>query len=374
MELVKILHRHYELHLVIITAEKVDSNSVEFITDHSTSYKIFRLGKLSAVLNTWRALLNGHPLQVSYFYMRQVQRYINTLKNEIDFAICNMVRTATYLQTMKKPVFFDIVDSYALSYDDAYRKTNSLIYKVIYKIEAGRLKRFEQAIIKNTEKTFFVNKFEADYWKNAGPTIWNPNGVTIPNHSESLAIESNKYGGKFIAFLGKMDYQPNIDAINWFIQRVFPYLNKDISLVILGTSPKIDLLKMASKEARIIVTGFIENPYAIMKHALAIIAPMQTGSGIQNKILEGMSLSKIVVCTSLAARPIIGAQHNKHLIIEDEPSKMGDLINQISLHPAQYVIIGENARKLVSSNFSWQNHENILIKEIEDTINANTIS
>lgn len=369
MELVKILNKYYNVHLVVITNETVSNNSLEFVQQHSSSHKIFRLGKIRSLINLSSSVFNGHPFQVSYYYLKEVQSYVDSFKDKVDFAITNMVRTARYLEGFKQPVFFDIVDSYSISYEVAYKKTKSFIYKFIYKTEAGRLKKFEKDVIKRTSKTFFVNKFESDFWKNEGTTVWNPMGVNIPDAIRNQELESREYNKPFVAFLGKMDYRPNIDAMDWFTKHVLAKLDNNISLVVLGTSPRPELLEMAKTNPRIVVTGFVDNPYVILKKSLAIIAPMQTGSGIQTKILEGMSLEKVVISTTLASMPIIGAKNGEHLLVADDPSGMADLINNVYKQPERYQEIGKNARQLIDASFSWVHHENIIIKEIEEVIN-----
>lgn len=55
----------------------------------------------------------------------------------------------------------------------------------------------------------------------------------------------------------------------------------------------------------------MDDPYLILKKAIAVIAPMQTGGGIQNKVLEAMALGKINLLSSKAAAPIGNAEEER---------------------------------------------------------------
>ena len=91
-----------------------------------------------------------------------------------------------------------------------------------------------------------------------------------------------------ICFLGKMSYQPNIDAVLWFAKNVFPDLlatNPDLTFYVLGIEPTPEI-KALGRNQHIKVTGFMDNPYQVMARVKATVVPILNGAGIQNKVLE----------------------------------------------------------------------------------------
>ena len=92
-----------------------------------------------------------------------------------------------------------------------------------------------------------------------------------------------------------------------------------------------------------------------------VVAPMQTGGGIQNKILEAMALGKVVLTTELGYNPIERAERGVHLLVEDSPSKMADLINQIVISKEPFSFIEQNARQFIFENYSWKDYEKKLL-------------
>jgi len=150
-----------------------------------------------------------------------------------------------------------------------------------------------------------------------------------------------------------MDYQPNIDAVLWFVENVLPHLNRDLKFIVVGAYPKKIIQDLPKTFKNVEVTGYVEDPYLILKSCLCVVAPMQTGGGIQNKILESMALGTINIVSSLAAKPI-GAEHGKHFLVCDDPKEMVNLINKIYENPKNFEYLKVNARDFIKNNFTWQ--------------------
>lgn len=364
--LVKILNELYDLSILIVTEEKLDKESSLFLKSHSSNFNFFQYPKWRFYLNSIRSIFTGNPLQVEYYYFKKVQNYCDSIIIENDIIISNLIRTAQYQNKSvesDKIKLLDMVDSIAINYSRSKDKVKSVFWKMIYAYESKRLMEFEKKCIKNFSATFFVNKSESDYWSKFGKTYHIPNGV-----NESLLTYSNSENNNTIVFFGKMNYQPNIDAVLWYVNNVHHLVNKKIKLLILGAHPS-ETIKKLDKINNINVKGYTEDPYKILSNALAIISPMQTGAGIQNKVLEGMALGKLNLLSSLAADPIIGAENGKHFLVENDPVKFAELINDVFINTANYLHIGENARDLISTNYTWKNY-NLLFQDMIEKTNS----
>jgi glycosyltransferase involved in cell wall biosynthesis len=258
-----------------------------------------------------------------------------------------------------------MADSIGQNYLRSAKNTTSAFWRIIYSIEGKRLISFEKYCILHFDKTLFFNKEERDYFNLPEKTAWVPHGV-----NEYLLVYEKrdpKYKD-FVAFFGKMDYQPNIDAVLWFVENVLPYLNKDLKFIVVGAYPKKIIQDLPKKFKNVEVTGYVEDPYLILKSCLCVVAPMQTGGGIQNKILECMALGTINIVSSLAAKPI-GAEHGKHFWVCDNPKDMANLINKIYENPKNFEYLKVNAREFIKNNFTWQIYEKKLLNVIDNVLN-----
>jgi glycosyltransferase involved in cell wall biosynthesis len=361
--LLKILAKHYDVHLVIVTDEILTTKISAELKKYTKVLKIFTKPKYSFYLNTMKFLLNSLPLQVNYYYFNDVQKYIDTIEKEVDFAIPILIRTSEYLKHFAKPKYLDMVDSIGLNYQKSKNNVKSLLWRIIYSIEIKRLLQYEKKCISNYKNTFFVNKYESEYWSKYGKTTWIPNGV-----DKKLFKYKNINEEYFdcISFFGKMDYQPNIDAVLWFVKNVFIKMNNNLNFIIVGTKPTKEILDLAKKYKSIKITGFVNDPYEILQSSLCVVAPMQTGGGIQNKILESMALGTINIVSKLGAKPIIGARNNKHFFVTDDPDKILTILNILFQNSDKYIQMKKDSQNIIMNKYTWDSYENIILNSLSE--------
>lgn len=365
--LLKILSKYYEVHLVTVTNEKIDDETRKILGQYTTSYKVFEKSKIDFIFSASKTLFNNEPLQVNYFYFQDVQNYINNILKEIDFIIPTLIRTSKYALNIDKPKIFDMADSVGQNYKKSIPNVKSFFWKNIYKFEFERLIKYEKETIEKYDKTFLFNKQEIEYFNMPDKIKFIPHGVNEDLLNYSLQNESYK---NCIAFFGKMDYQPNIDAVIWFIENVIGKLDDKITFVIIGATPKKQVIELSQKYKNVKVTGFMNDPYLILNSCMCIVAPMQTGAGIQNKILETMALGTINIISSLAANPI-GAEDKKDYIVSDNPSDIANEINQILQNKQHYEYYKLNSKEFIKKTFTWSIYEKVYIDTIEEILNDN---
>lgn len=364
--LIKILSKSYDIHLVSLIDRDISKEDIDFCEKYCKEFKIFKKSKINSMLNCLKSIFNNKPLQVNYYYFNDVQKYINEEINKCDFIINTLIRTSEYVINTDKPKYLDMVDSIALNYQRSKKNVKSPFWKIIYKYEIRKLLDYEKKCVNLYDNTFFVNKEESLYWKNFGKTTWIPNGVNeiLFNYTKKNTEYKN-----YIAFFGKMDYQPNIDAVVWFMNNIFDKLNKNIKFIIVGINPTEQIKNFAND--RVQITGFIDDPYEILNSCFLCIATMLTGGGIQNKILETMALGKLTLTTTLGADPITGAKNNLELLIADEINDITNLINDVyeNKNTEKYLEIEKNSKEFIRNNFTWESYENKLNQMIKKSIN-----
>jgi glycosyltransferase involved in cell wall biosynthesis len=366
--LLKILSKHFDVHLVSITEKNIPKEFYNWVNELGITHKLFPKSKREHILSTLRSVWNREPLQVNYFYFKDIQKYIDEIYSEFDILFATLIRTAKYVATKQKPKILEMTDLISLNYERSKQKTASLFWKIIYNIESFRLKQFEITCAKLFNRVLLVNKEEVEILKNY--TSLDNSIIFLPNGVDEYLLSYNRTNPKYkncISFFGKMDYQPNIDAVLWFVNNVLKYLNKNIKFCIVGANPTKEIKNLEKKFNNIIVTGFVKDPYEILKSSLCVVAPMQTGAGIQNKVLEAMALGTKVILSSLAAKPI-GAIHGRDYLVIDDPLEMAKAINDIYKNQQLYNHLIENSRKFIKENFTWSIYERKLLEVIEEVL------
>jgi glycosyltransferase involved in cell wall biosynthesis len=125
-----------------------------------------------------------------------------------------------------------------------------------------------------------------------------------------------------ILHIGTMYWQPNIDAVEWFIGQVFPLIKAekpDVQFDVLGARPSQKLLAMNGNNSGIHVTGYVADPADFISKAGVMVVPLLAGGGMRVKILNALAQGLPIVTTSLGCEGI-DVVPGVHLLVADEPS------------------------------------------------------
>lgn len=364
---IKALNEVYDVRLVAISESLPTEEAIAFLEENTSSYKIFVKRGVLCRLNTLKSIVNGLPMQVNYFYFKDIQEYILNMADKSDLVFCSLARTAEYAKNINKPKIVDITDSLAVNYKRSGRQVRSWFWKMLYFMESRKMFRYEREIVSVFDKSLLVNTEEIEFLGSEKRLVWAPQcaqGRLLQLNSKHPEKNNN------VVFFGKMDYPPNVDAVLWFCENVLPFVNPEIELKVIGARPIRKIKDLENKYKNVTVTGYVDDPYDVIASSLCAVAPMFTGSGMQTKVLEAMAVGSIAVTTSLSARPIKGAHDGKELLVEDDPSRMAELINDIYAHPKKFSEIRRNAKKFIGENFTWEIYSKNITALVEEVISG----
>lgn len=155
-----------------------------------------------------------------------------------------------------------------------------------------------------------------------------------------------------ILFLGKMDYEPNITAVTYFADDIFPVLKssfKELEFVIIGATPSNEVLSLNHREG-IKVMGFVESTEPYFQDSTIVVAPMLTGAGVQNKIIQAMAYGCCVATTSIGAEGL--SLRGEDLAIFDNTESWIKGLTRLLLNREVRLEYGKLARNTVIATLS----------------------
>lgn len=363
---IKSLNCRYDLTVITVTYKNnTILNYNEFINSiYPIKFYVYKIHYFELIYNISKSFIKGEPIQKNLFSSIKLKSYFRKHHNEFPLVFFSTIRTCiyfNYFDNSKKVI--DFIDSIGLNYLTAQKNTNSYFKKEFFKYEAKRLYNYEIQSASNASLSLFVNHIEANKFSEKCNNIFH-----IPNGVKSELFQYNKFDEKYInaiTFMGTMNYQPNIDAVTWFIYNVLDYVDEKYILYIIGKNPPNSLRKLTKYTNQIFFTDFVEDPYLLINSSICFVAPMQNGAGIQNKVIEAMALGKIVILSEKAAQPFGDCKHNVHFLISEEPQAIAFYINDIFLHPDRYIEMQNNAKKIISNNYTWNSYNKRLYKILD---------
>lgn len=347
----KILSQKNTISLFCLNEGKINPEAKKELKKLCHRLEIYQFSKMELAINLMKSFRNKLPFQVNYFYSKKVQRKFDKfLENRVpDLIYCQLVRTAEYVKKYQTiPLVIDFMDALSSALSRRAEKSNTL-FKPLIKAEAKRLQQFEQNVAEFFHRQTIISHQDYDLLplKNKSQLRVIPNGVDVEYFE-------NKHGEKNadLLFVGNMSYPPNVDAVCYFVDSIFPHILKskpNATLLISGTQPTKKVLALANN--RITVSGFLPDIRDAYNSCRVFIAPLRLGAGLQNKLLEAMSMEMPFVATSLAFNAL-QMPYNELLCADDE-KKFAENCLKLLENPSLCENYGKQFRTFVSQNYSW---------------------
>ncbi len=327
--------------------------------------------KKLAYLNAVKAVFNDKPFIVEYFYSKAMQKVVDRLIKENNFDIITgyMIRIAPYLEKHKgKNIIIDFVDAVSMMYERRIKNVQSIWDKFKIGIEYLKVKNYEKKCTKIFKMQTVISQTDKDYIEQFAKTS---NIKVIGNGVDTeyyKPIDFQK--GNNICFVGSMQYIPNSEATIYFATEIFPLIKKEIpdaKFKIIGANPRKDLFEAVKDIDGIEITGKVEDVREYMKDCKVSVCPVKIAGGIQNKILEAMSMGIPVITTPEGAEGI-GADENILKVAKTEEEYARQVILLMQNNNLQNEI-GYKSREFVQNNFSWEKVGEDWNKIISEVIN-----
>jgi O-antigen biosynthesis protein len=155
-----------------------------------------------------------------------------------------------------------------------------------------------------------------------------------------------------ILFIGGFDHAPNIDAVVFFAEEIFPRIRERIPNVVfqvIGPYPTPEICRLASPSIQIL--GFVPDVKPIFDKARLSVAPLRFGAGIKGKVNQSMSFGVPAVVTSMAAEGMY-LTHEVDAMIADLPESFADAVVRLWTSPELWRKVSKNGLRNLHEHFS----------------------
>lgn len=176
--------------------------------------------------------------------------------------------------------------------------------------------------------------------------------VAVPNGVEPGPPTVPPPADPVLGFHGAFEARANEDAALVLVERVLPLVREavpDVRVRLIGRDPSPRLRALASPCVE--VTGRVADVRAELDAVAVYVAPMVSGTGIKNKVLEAMAAGRPVVATELAVRGIGG---DEGIVVADDPAGMAAAAVALLDDPVQAAAVAAAGRARVESRFTWE--------------------
>ncbi len=353
---IQALSREHTITLLSLAETTVTEAEREHIAELCVQVNVVPLPRTRALLNAGLGVASRLPLQVNYYRSVQFKHELGDLlaRERFDAIHTTLIRLLPYVWDLRdEPVVVDLIDSLSLNLADR-RKQVSGLKRVVYEIEYRRVRQYERAVVRRFPALIVSSAADSQALGGGRATVI-PNGVDIERFA--FAGPGVRDAGTLI-FTGNMGYHPNEEAVAWFCAEVWPLLrtsHPEVRFQVVGTNPSERIRSLASATTGIEVLGKVPEVTSYLQRATAAVCPMRSGSGIQNKVIEAMSVGAPVVATGIANRGV-GAVAGRDLLVADTAQDFAHAVTQLLDDEPLRAKLGRAGRSFVAGHFRWEQH------------------
>lgn len=354
--LLKYAGKNVELFLFSFTRESIDVDRIEEVKKIGVKeQRLFQRKKLSNPSNIF-ALVNP---KISIFHsLYSDPRVSSELKNAIDEWKIDIVHfesfyTAFYLNKSYgvKQIFGTENIEYRL-YEEYAKYIAPIFLKPFYFWEAKKIKSEELGLYKAADASLAVLQDEAEYIKKISgkKSFVIPNGVDLSYFSyKQKKIHEKK---KTILFIGNFSYFPNIDAVKFFYENVFPRLAlEELEFLIVGkNATELQFLK---NDKRVKTFDYFEDIRDAYYKSDIFVSPIRIGGGTNFKILEAMACGVPVIAFPQRAEGI-GAREGEEILFARNGQEFLSQVERLIKEPKMMASLQRNARAFIEERYSWE--------------------
>ncbi|TKB03481.1 TIGR03087 family PEP-CTERM/XrtA system glycosyltransferase [Alteromonas portus] len=366
--LMNYLSKRFDLYLGSFIDDEFDKKYIDEVKAYCREVKFIDITRKRYLTSGLKSLMLAESVSTAHYRNEELQSWVHEVIDEhrIEYLF---VYSSGMAQFIDFPVYKNkkrVLDMADIDSDKwrQYCENKPFYSKIIYAREYKLLKKLEQKILSEFDAITLITDEERDLFKSLSPKAFSNKIITLSNgvdtdyfdpsaqfdHTDSPLAESLS-----ICFTGAMDYWANEDAVVWFCEKVWPLIIEEhpaLIFYIVGGKPTERVKKLASIKG-VFVTGRVVDVRPYIDKALVAVATLRIARGVQNKVLEAMSMAKPVVMTSMAQEGIALPTEQKRLVIDDEAIMAQTILNLVSDN-ARSTAIGEENRKWIVDRYSWE--------------------
>lgn len=257
-------------------------------------------------------------------------------------------------------------------------------------VQWQKLRRYEGNACRRAHHVLAVSQTDAEALQHLVPGLdvtVIPNGIDTGRYE--LEPTADRHGAAAdqpptLVFTGKMDFRPNVDAVGWFAEAIWPRVRAEVPeahFYAVGQRPHPRLNHLRA-DPSITLTGWVEEVQPYIRRAALYVAPLRMGSGTRLKLLEAMALGKATVSTRMGAEGLTDAvprhageaavrsdlvdtqatdAQELELVADNDPAAFAEAVIALLRDPARRARMGSAARAFVEAHYDWR----VIIPRVE---------
>jgi len=196
-----------------------------------------------------------------------------------------------------------------------------------------------------------------------------PNSYPIDRLSSKINSAGYENRNVFL-FVGTLNYGPNSNGLEWFIESIFPYIqkvNRSSILLVVGRNPEEKLVAKCGGVPGIELHANVPDVGPFYERCGIVVVPILSGGGTRIKILEAGMGGRPVFSTPFGAYGL-DVTDGKDIMIFNDRDSFIERYERMNMKET-YEKIKDNLRNTVETKYSLESFDNGM-KEVMNLVTA----
>jgi sugar transferase (PEP-CTERM/EpsH1 system associated) len=249
----------------------------------------------------------------------------------------------------------DVDNLLALMLQEEVRQARGLLRRLRRLGAYSKLRRYESRIFRQFDLCLVTSSL--DCRRIAGYVPLRPQQIGLVRNGVDLdyfAANGTSRAEDSLIFTGALTYEPNRDAMTYFIREILPVVRNARPAATLKITGAVGNQSLAASlgDGGVEFTGYLEDIRPALAGSAVAVVPLRKGAGTRLKILEAMALGTPVVSTTKGAEGL-EVERGIHLLLADGPSEFAEATLQLLRDPGLRSRLAGRARQLVRATYDW---------------------
>ncbi len=364
--ILKRLSKLYNIHLFNLNeGSEYTKEEISKIYKISTTFKTIQFDNKHSIFKILKSILFNQVYAKVKLYDKQLTQDLDNFLNlntNAEFIVWDHLRSSLFFSSNQ---FKNILIEHNNETDAITERTKNIkipLFKHLIQKQAKFMKEYIENIHQKMDRIIYLNKNDFSDFSQHQPNKYFLMDKLIIDFEHNSYKPKNDSKQIKLLFVGSLDWYPNIDAIEWFLDEVLLFLkSKNLyHFDIVGRDPSKKLIQKISTFSNVTLHSNVPSIEEYYLNADIVVIPIRSGSGINIKVLEALSYGIPIIMTTFAKRGYDGLDF---ISCTDEPESFANKIDQL--------MNIDNRRELhrleLSYYDNYQQNTNATLKKIFDT-------